>query len=54
VCAESIEKFVRTALPGGNANSAAGQGSLSAGGSLGSSAAKVSRPSKDKKKKSNR
>ena len=58
VCAESIEKFVRTALPGGNGSAGgnAGQGGFAAGGgsSGGNTAAKISRQNKEKKKKANR
>ena len=55
VCGESIEKFVRTAMPGGNGSggSTGGHGNISAAGSN-SGSGKTARQNKDKKKKSNR
>ena len=53
ICAESIEKFVRTALPAGHS---ASQGSISATFHTGSGggSAKISRQSKEKKNKNKR
>ena len=52
ICAESIEKFVRTALPNGG-NSTNQTNNLSGITSSGNTSGKISRQNKEKKKKNN-